>query len=56
MEGRTMTDEPLRSAVSHTNEPGGAYRPSYTFTTARAAGDKTPYTMAVFADLGLMGS
>jgi len=51
-----MTDEPLRSAVSHTNEPGGAYRPSYTFTTARAAGDKTPYTMAVFADLGLMGS
>ncbi|GAA5996784.1 hypothetical protein JCM5350_007788 [Sporobolomyces pararoseus] len=42
--------------VSHTNEPGGAYRPSYTFTTARQAGDKTPFSMAVYADLGLMGS
>jgi phosphodiesterase/alkaline phosphatase D-like protein len=42
--------------VSHTNEPGGAYRPSYTFTTARSAGDKTPFSMAVYADLGLMGS
>ncbi|GAA6060949.1 hypothetical protein JCM10212_003857, partial [Sporobolomyces blumeae] len=41
--------------VSHTNEPGGAYRPTYTFTTARAAGDSSPFTMAVFADLGLMG-
>ncbi|GAA5942725.1 purple acid phosphatase family protein [Sporobolomyces koalae] len=41
--------------VSHTNEPGGAYRPSYTFTTARPTGDKTPFSMAVYADLGLMG-
>ncbi|BGP16593.1 hypothetical protein JCM10213v2_004595 [Rhodosporidiobolus nylandii] len=41
--------------VSHTNIGSSAYLPTYTFTTARAPGDETPYTAAIFADLGLMG-
>ncbi|GAA5873826.1 hypothetical protein JCM1840_002083 [Sporobolomyces johnsonii] len=41
--------------VSYTNTPAAAYRPIYSFTTSRAAGDQTPFTMSVFADLGLMG-
>jgi hypothetical protein len=41
--------------VSHTNIGNAAYRPTYTFKTAKEAGDETPYTIAVTADLGLMG-
>ncbi|GAA5873771.1 hypothetical protein JCM1840_002068 [Sporobolomyces johnsonii] len=41
--------------VSYTNTPAAAYRPLYSFTTSRAAGDMTPFTLASFADLGLMG-
>ncbi|KAK4052850.1 hypothetical protein OIV83_002138 [Microbotryomycetes sp. JL201] len=41
--------------VSNTNTAGAAYRPLYTFRTARPAGDTTPFTIAAFADLGLMG-
>ncbi|KAL8278517.1 hypothetical protein RQP46_009009 [Phenoliferia psychrophenolica] len=32
-----------------------AYRPTYSFKTALAAGDWTPFTIATIADLGLMG-
>ncbi|GAA5880670.1 hypothetical protein JCM8547_008342 [Rhodosporidiobolus lusitaniae] len=39
----------------HTNIGGGAYLPTYSFETARIPGDETPFTAAVFADLGLMG-
>ncbi|KAK4057353.1 hypothetical protein OIO90_001420 [Microbotryomycetes sp. JL221] len=41
--------------VSYTNTANAAYRPLYTFQTSRAAGDPTPFTIATFADLGLMG-
>lgn len=41
--------------VSYTNAPAAAYRPTYSFTTARAPGDTTPYSIAIFGDLGLMG-
>ncbi|KAM0786961.1 hypothetical protein ACM66B_002380 [Microbotryomycetes sp. NB124-2] len=41
--------------VSNTNTANAAYRPLYTFKTARSAGDKTPFTIATLADLGLMG-
>ncbi|KAF8240514.1 Metallo-dependent phosphatase [Tricholoma matsutake] len=42
--------------TSNQNCPGCAYRPTDTFTTARAAGDETPFTIAVVVDLGLMGA
>ncbi|GAA5995632.1 purple acid phosphatase family protein [Rhodotorula paludigena] len=41
--------------VSGTNGYEAAYLPTYTFTTAREAGDESPYTIATFGDLGLMG-
>ncbi|KAM0747422.1 Metallo-dependent phosphatase [Meredithblackwellia eburnea MCA 4105] len=41
--------------VSYTNCAYCAYLPTYSFTTARAKGDPTPFTFAAFADLGLMG-
>ncbi|GAA5934997.1 hypothetical protein JCM10213_000614 [Rhodosporidiobolus nylandii] len=41
--------------VSYTNIGSSAYLPTFTFTTARAPGDETPYTAAIFGDLGLMG-
>ncbi|KAH7884196.1 Metallo-dependent phosphatase-like protein [Phlebopus sp. FC_14] len=42
--------------TSYQNCAGCAYRPTDTFTTARAAGDETPFTVAVVVDLGLMGA
>ncbi|KAF9219062.1 Metallo-dependent phosphatase [Gyrodon lividus] len=42
--------------TSYQNCAGCAYRPTDTFTTARAAGDDTPFTIAVVVDLGLMGA
>ncbi|KIJ60135.1 hypothetical protein HYDPIDRAFT_99288 [Hydnomerulius pinastri MD-312] len=42
--------------TSYQNCPGCAYRPTDTFTTSRAAGDETPFTVAVVVDLGLMGA
>ncbi|CEQ40888.1 SPOSA6832_02560 [Sporobolomyces salmonicolor] len=41
--------------VSFTNQGYAAYRPTYSFTTARAAGDMTSFSFAVYGDLGLMG-
>ncbi|EJU04080.1 Metallo-dependent phosphatase [Dacryopinax primogenitus] len=41
--------------VSNTNCYGCSELPMYTFTTAREAGDETPYSAAVAVDLGLMG-
>lgn len=41
--------------VSYTNSAYAAYRPLYTFKTALAAGDETPYSIACYGDLGLMG-
>lgn len=41
--------------VSYTNCAYCAYRPTYSFKTALAAGDHTPFAMATIADLGLMG-
>ncbi|GAA6030978.1 hypothetical protein JCM8097_008966 [Rhodosporidiobolus ruineniae] len=41
--------------VSNHNIGGSAYLPIYSFKTAKAAGDDTPYTVAVIGDLGLMG-
>ena len=38
------------------NCPGCAYRALDTFTTAREAGDETPFSVAVVIDLGLMGA
>ncbi|SCV66901.1 BQ2448_5547 [Microbotryum intermedium] len=41
--------------VSYTNAAYAAYRPKYTFKTALPAGDLTPFSVAAFGDLGLMG-
>jgi hypothetical protein len=41
--------------VAHTNCFGCSTIPTYSFTTARAAGDCTPYAVAIVADMGLMG-
>jgi len=41
--------------VTGTNGYEAAYLPTYKFRTARAAGDPSSYTIATFADLGLMG-
>ncbi|KAG6329001.1 hypothetical protein ID866_10088 [Astraeus odoratus] len=41
--------------VSYQNCPGCAYRATDTFITARKPGDDTPFSVAVVADLGLMG-
>ncbi|GAA6013240.1 hypothetical protein JCM10207_000829 [Rhodosporidiobolus poonsookiae] len=42
-------------SVSYSNIGSSAYLPTYSFKTAHAPGDDEPYTVAVFADLGLMG-
>ncbi|KAG9310506.1 Metallo-dependent phosphatase-like protein [Chiua virens] len=42
--------------VSNQNCAGCAYKALDTFTTAREAGDETPFTVAVVIDLGLMGA
>ncbi|KAJ8101707.1 Metallo-dependent phosphatase-like protein [Lipomyces tetrasporus] len=41
--------------VSNTNCYNCSELAPYTFTTARVAGDRTPYTVAVTIDLGVMG-
>lgn len=41
--------------VAHTNCFACATLPTYTFTTAREAGDCEGYTVAIVADMGLMG-
>lgn len=42
--------------VSNTDCYNCSQIPAYTFTTARPAGDKSAFTMAVTVDMGLMGS
>lgn len=41
--------------VTGTNGYEAAYLPTFKFRTARAAGDEESFTIATFADLGLMG-
>lgn len=41
--------------VAHTNCFGCSYIPTYTFKTPREPGCDEPYTIAVLADMGLMG-
>ncbi|KAK9384785.1 hypothetical protein V1515DRAFT_541334, partial [Lipomyces mesembrius] len=51
-----MPDTQYYYIVSNTNCYNCSELTPYTFTTARSAGDYTPYTVAVAVDLGVMGS